>query len=692
MKYILPILLIAALCQAADIADVAGLKSFASAGGTATIAPGTYTLDADLIIGKNCTLTQDGTSGDVIIDGADLYNVQMHNNAVAVITQNYVGTANGRIIFTRGDNDSVKTFLFASRNDLNVNFTLCDFANCSSGNGLSLTGNSGVYFNTTVICTDCRAYNNKNDGFGINTVQDATMTRISTLTLNNCQSFNNDPSRLGGGAGDGATAHYISHVLIINGGNYYDNGKSGVAAVGGSVLVVNDANFYDNGEAQPTNGWQIWHSGDAAANIESARCWFTSGATPARIFNKSQGGSLVLKDSVLDCNYALDSSSQPIILETADVLIQGNIFKNCRRTTATQSMSTIASGLTGTFLNNTFVNNNVEFYLSASDIAFYNNIFYKTAGDANAFYCAANDYDGNVLNGYNCFWGLGSETAYFKNNAGGFADTDIHADPCFVDITTGNHTLKTSSPCRDAARWDGVANLVGYFNFDENEPNNVVFDLGRKDIGYYNPDGASIADTCDMHGSGKINGAFDFNGVNDCVQLNNTPMYDAVQGGALTVSCWYKTESTSWEWLWGFDGGGYNGIMGFYDQEIGIGIYTSPEEDLEVPAGTYEYDWTEWNMFTWTIEKLTDTTIRLRMYINGVKKWDNVHNKSLSLLQSSTEYIGSGNGAILGEGSIDDFKIYNRVLTPFEIRQDYMDGAGRKLVPYTFGGRGWLSD
>jgi|GEM_PF-4932089 len=474
-RIVLILLLSYSVCYSADITDLAGLKSFAAAGGTATIAPGTYTLKAILTFAASCTLTQDGTAGDVIIDGNNRYCIVISNSASGIKTLNFVGTAAGRIVFRQGSDSCVRVHLWAERNDVIVNFTYCDFADSNNGEGLNITGNYKVLYNVTATCTNCRAYNNKNDGFAINTHPDPNLTVITSLTLNDCNSYNNDPELLGGTAGDGATCHYANHILTINGGNYHSNGKTGVAAIGGSKLIIyGGANFYNNGAATaPSNGFQIYHSGTSTIHgvclIDGANVWIDSGQTAAMLLGTGNG-NYVIKNSIFNFANCLNNFRYPpfTIENEVQLSISNCIFKNCRATSI--EMADIPIKAVGLIANNVFYNNKMDFHLHSQLVAFQNNIFYKTAGSYYVFMCIANEYDKNPLNGYNDFYGLANEAAYFYNDTGGFASTDLNVNPSFanadyIELAAGSACINAGKSLLEGGyssmgAWQGMAIAV----------------------------------------------------------------------------------------------------------------------------------------------------------------------------------------------------------------------------------------
>ena len=157
------------LCGAADIENLAQLKAVAAAPATydsVTIKPGTYTLDADITFSDNVlTVTHDGTEGDVIIDCIDTHTFKISDRAGYAGNNTWSGIDDShRIIWTQGWDNTVA--LDCSSSSLNVTFNYCDFSEADVGNGLTMF--DAVYGGTqTITCNNCRAFNNRSDGFSI---------------------------------------------------------------------------------------------------------------------------------------------------------------------------------------------------------------------------------------------------------------------------------------------------------------------------------------------------------------------------------------------------------------------------------------------------------------------------------------------------------------------------------------------
>ena len=93
-----------------------------------------------------------------------------------------------------------------------------------------------------------------------------------------------------------------------------------------------------------------------------------------------------------------------------------------------------------------------------------------------------------------------------------------------------------NSPASDVNAAEVYATLmtscVAHWPMDDNEPNTTVLDV----VGGYN--GIANKNTEDLFATGTIGGAFDFNGVSDYVDTNNT--FQSTFRDSFSVSLWVK--------------------------------------------------------------------------------------------------------------------------------------------------------
>ena len=215
--------------------DVDELFAAAASGGTHTIVGGTYDLSLKSGGGENLGIVHDlilVPTGDVVIDGNDLYKVNIGhcNAAIGDSTSTY------RITFTEPNGHTVHVFNW--KTPTQITFYYCDFANAKSGNCLNIYSYAANGNQLNVTCYDCRAYGatgTNRDGYNC---KSGAANGTINLTLVNCEAYDNED--------DGVTAHDLNTTVKIIGGKYHDN-TYGIQFVDGSVLeITGDTEVYDN--------------------------------------------------------------------------------------------------------------------------------------------------------------------------------------------------------------------------------------------------------------------------------------------------------------------------------------------------------------------------------------------------------------------------------------------------------------
>jgi len=401
----LVILVLAGWCQAADqtITTVVGLMASVNQTGTHTIDPaggadGVYVLTGGLNIAAadwNLTVLP-GSTGNVTIDGSDSYYIIFGESGYGT---NATGSMSGlsdtqRLILTQlgGGAGQDGVWCQGETSDSVYTFNYCSFTEASHAGGLNVR-QGGTANAITVTCNNCIASNNAGDGFVIRT--NAT-GELMTLVLNNCTATGNDPDASGGGDGDGATMHSTGQTLIIHGGSYTNNGKSGVCTAGGDFLVVDGAAFSGNGVTVHTVG-DIGITTAVVPNVIIKDCVFTglnTGLVPAHI------------------HYGINGDTQSFILE-------GNVFKSPSATLANNT-AVVRVGYDPEYL---IIKDNIWIGFNSGS-----NVIYCVAGDSGAVAADAGTYwqiENNTI--YDCEYGfnIGGDRWYAKNNI--FSEIDVDA-------------------------------------------------------------------------------------------------------------------------------------------------------------------------------------------------------------------------------------------------------------------------
>jgi hypothetical protein len=215
------------------------------------------------------------------------------------------------------------------------------------------------------------------------------------------------------------------------------------------------------------------------------------------------------------------------------------------------------------------------------------------------------------------------------------------------------------------------AGLVAYYKLDGNSNDSVGSNHGTVNGATYTA-------------SGKINGAYDFDGVNDYIDLNDTisKLFEGTKN--YTFSCWAKFDNlsvnrtllaskrgVSYGYLYRncIISGGYNGSVFFGRTN------TSGEDYCETPSSTITTN-------TWYHIVVTYDGSQMKIYVNNSLP-TGVNNP-----KTSTRSASDGGYAAIGklaennssyyhmDGIIDEVGIWSRVLTSDEITQLYNNGNG----------------
>ena len=479
-KYLLSVVFLSLLfgpvtASGGVINDVDGLFAAAASGGNHTIVGGTYDLSLKSGGGKNLGIVHDlilVPTGDVVIDGNDLYKVNMVdcNATIGDSTNTY------RITFTDPNYDTV--YVRSWEASPQITFYYCDFANAKSGNCLSIYTYAADPNQLNVTCYDCRAYGatgTNRDGFNC---KSSTANGTINLTLVDCEAYDN--------ADDGVTAHNLNTTVKIIGGKYHDN-TYGIQFINGSVLeITGDTEIYDNSlygvHHTGSNGGMVKLQGDIS--IHDNKCnlllqgtvhGFADGCT---LYNSKYGdiiqtegtASLAVRNCTLydpnDDWWALRHDSSGLLA------VDGCVFYS---TGSTADIGAIYSGTAaGTAITNSIIyafnnTNDTAIYTETGSKSFINHctIYDCTYGiaindSAAISNCILADIDNYAIGcpsspgtyynkgggGYNYFYNNG--TNFYQ--AGSAQQNDIEATipPGFADAENGDFRLKPNSPCLNA--------------------------------------------------------------------------------------------------------------------------------------------------------------------------------------------------------------------------------------------------
>ena len=153
-------------------------------------------------------------------------------------------------------------------------------------------------------------------------------------------------------------------------------------------------------------------------------------------------------------------------------------------------------------------------------------------------------------------------------------------------------------------------------------------------------------------------GALDFDGSND--EVTTPAMMPAV--AARSMSAWVLTRTTGTQW---FFGSGFNAasaafIVGIQDAAWGVTQYGAFVGSTAAAANV------------WAHIAVVNAGTQWTIYANGIAATGTM----TTTLAAYPVFLGSYGGGGYWNGQIDDVAIWNRSLTPPEIRQLYTQGRG----------------
>jgi hypothetical protein len=195
--------------------------------------------------------------------------------------------------------------------------------------------------------------------------------------------------------------------------------------------------------------------------------------------------------------------------------------------------------------------------------------------------------------------------------------------------------------------------LIGYWSFDGLDMSgNIAYDRSGQGHNGTLTNGPQAA-------AGKIGQAMEFHGGTDYVDTGS----DFISTNALTISAWVYARS--------YGGSGQGRILdnGSTVLKVPNTDYFAFSSDGQVTAARSESGSLNLNSWTHVVVTRTSTGIA-NFYINGVGSGTADQNSGSPAAGTMNLFIG-GDGSHAWDGLIDEVRIYNRVLSPDEIKQLY---------------------
>lgn len=240
--------------------------------------------------------------------------------------------------------------------------------------------------------------------------------------------------------------------------------------------------------------------------------------------------------------------------------------------------------------------------------------------------------------------------------------TDYNAGLAGISASKG--TAASFGDASDKWMSDG---LVGYWKMDESSWNGTAGEV--KDASGNNNNGTAAGGA--TTGAGKFGSGGNFDGSNDYVSTTVT----AARSNIISVSTWIKPTSamtTRQDFLESGDAAAYStnnwifSVKGNYGNTAGLsvlGYSPSGSSDLSTAGGVLTQN--AWNNVVFTSDGTT-----VKIYVNGILSTSGAI--AINGNNTTGEFIGSSSGGSSPfAGSIDETRIYNRALSPAEIKKLY---------------------
>jgi hypothetical protein len=210
-----------------------------------------------------------------------------------------------------------------------------------------------------------------------------------------------------------------------------------------------------------------------------------------------------------------------------------------------------------------------------------------------------------------------------------------------------------------------VPPCIGHWKMNDDAPNKTVLDSST--AGH---NGTAYRNTEDVNTIGKINGALNFNGINDYVALSPT----ILGTGSYTKAAWIKLEASTTTYGQNILSGSSQAFWApaWYSNKLSAG-HTTPWKDVQDSQSLSVGEW----YFVAVVYKASNNTLTL--YKNGafVATGNTTTPNPLTALS-----IGRFDStATYFKGAIDNVMLFNRPLTADEIAVLYNNSSGTEVMP-----------
>jgi hypothetical protein len=225
------------------------------------------------------------------------------------------------------------------------------------------------------------------------------------------------------------------------------------------------------------------------------------------------------------------------------------------------------------------------------------------------------------------------------------------------------------------------SNCTGHWKLNDNLPTTTVVDSsGSGNNGTLN----GGDNTEDKSTTGRINSAFDFNGIDDEVVVPNFSIVNsdtdrsislwvkAASGQPLENPGWYR--ATTNLYMYSIDYGNSGSDTNFVIYDGGnAGVVKIANDDL--------YD-DQWHHVVITVDRANDI---MKAYLDGeLVDTTDISGVGDTSSPSGSFYIGSRGGTWFFDGLVDNVMTFDKVVSSDEVDVLYNSGTGTELVPNTY--------
>ncbi len=201
--------------------------------------------------------------------------------------------------------------------------------------------------------------------------------------------------------------------------------------------------------------------------------------------------------------------------------------------------------------------------------------------------------------------------------------------------------------------------LVGYWNFDENE-NNMT-----KDLSGNGNNGTLINDPKLVFG--KIGQGYLFNGKNKSIEITNNEKINLEK--TITIEAWVKPLDSTQRIMGKYNADSSGGWYFWFSPERKFIFSTTDGSQYASVKSKKSYEIAEWS---YIVGEYDNETKILSLFVNGEKAGETILLKGAIKSNNNLtigKFTDGGDGFF--KGTIDEVRLYNRILSEKEIQESY---------------------